>query len=110
MTLTNARQLETFKSGECDVLMLLKEPGLSLRLEQLQPGHAEMKHTHHKASQFFYVMEGRAYVEMGAENIALEKSQGLSIPPNTPHRIINQDNSTLKFLVVTQPEAAEEKY
>ena len=110
MTIANASQLEQFKRGtDYDVITLLKEPGLSVRLEQMQAGEGEVQHCHKSASQFFYVFEGTATVAVDGKIISLAKSQGLSISANTAHSIQNRENSWLKFLVVTQPEMEDGK-
>lgn len=87
----------------CDGWHLLKAPGLSVIQERVPPGRSEVRHFHHHAHQFFYVLAGKATLEVGGEVLELLPQQGCSVPPGTPHRLSNGEDVDLEFLVVSAP-------
>lgn len=89
--------------GACDGWHLLKSPDLSVIQERVPPGAAEVRHYHEKARQFFYVLSGRAAIELGDRKIVLGPGQGLAVPPLAPHRLLNPGAQDLVFLVVSAP-------
>jgi mannose-6-phosphate isomerase-like protein (cupin superfamily) len=88
---------------------LLKDASLSVKLETIEPGEGEQKHVHRQAQQYFFVMSGKALIGLEAETIALEKEEGLHIPPGVVHRIYNPFHDPVKFLVISQPDTATDR-
>jgi mannose-6-phosphate isomerase-like protein (cupin superfamily) len=73
---------EHYTWGEsCDSWHLLKDADLSVIQEQMPPNGSEVRHFHHKAQQFFFVLSGEAVIEMNNKKIALRAGEGLHIPP-----------------------------
>ena len=64
-----------------------------------------MAHYHERAHQFFFVLEGEATLEIRGEPVALGPEQGLSVPPGTPHRMVNRSDRDLSFIVVSAPKS-----
>lgn len=89
--------------GGCDGWHLLKSPGLSVIRERVPPGGAELRHYHEKAQQFFFVISGSAAMEFADKKVVLGPQQGISIPAKTPHRLLNQGDQDLTFLVISAP-------
>ncbi len=89
--------------GACDGWHLLRTPDLSVIQERVPPGAAEARHYHEKARQFFYVLSGQATLELADKKITLGPGQGLAVPPLAPHRLLNQGEQDLQFLVVSAP-------
>lgn len=95
---------EHYNWGEvCDGWHLLKSGSLSVIEERVPPGGAEARHYHRHAQQFFYVLSGRATMELPEKTLSIGPRQGMSVPPNTPHRLLNQGDQDLCFLVVSSP-------
>jgi mannose-6-phosphate isomerase-like protein (cupin superfamily) len=82
---------------------LLRRPDLSVIQERVPPGDAERKHVHARARQFFYVLEGRAVIDVEGGRVELTAGQGLEIPPGTPHQFRNDSPEPVSFLVVSAP-------
>ena len=82
---------------------LLDRPELSVIQERVPPGDRERRHFHSKARQFFYVLDGRAVLEMDGTRFELGVGQGLEIPPGAAHQFINESQSAVTFLVVSCP-------
>lgn len=89
--------------GICDGWHLLQAGDLSVIEERVPPGGAEARHYHQYAQQFFYVLSGRATMELPEQTLTLGPRQGISVPPRTPHRLLNQGEQDLCFLVVSSP-------
>lgn len=89
--------------GVCDGWHLLKSSALSVIQERVPPGGAEVKHYHEKAHQFFFVLSGEATLEIRDKKMVLGPHQGVSVPPNVPHRLLNETNQDLSFIVVSSP-------
>jgi mannose-6-phosphate isomerase-like protein (cupin superfamily) len=89
--------------GVCDGWHLLKSSALSIIQERVPPGGAEVKHYHEKAHQFFFVLSGEATLEIEDKKLALGPQQGVSVPPNVPHRLLNETKQDLSFIVVSVP-------
>ncbi len=89
----------------CDGWHLLASEGLSVIEERVPPGGGETAHLHRRAEQFFYVLAGRATMELGGEQIELGPGQGLAVPPGVVHRLRNAAADDLRFLVISAPPA-----
>lgn len=89
--------------GTCDGWHLLKSAALSVIQERVPPGGSETMHCHEKAHQFFFVLSGEATLEFQDQRLVLGPQQGVSIPPNVPHRLLNETQADLSFIVVSSP-------
>jgi mannose-6-phosphate isomerase-like protein (cupin superfamily) len=103
INITNA---EHYNWGEqCDGWHLVKSGELSIINEKMPAGTTEVKHYHKKSRQFFYILSGKACMEVQDKKFVLNPSEGIEIPPLTPHRIYNESNGDVEFLVISQPES-----
>jgi mannose-6-phosphate isomerase-like protein (cupin superfamily) len=89
--------------GDCDGWHLLKSPELSVIQERVPPGRREVRHYHQQAHQFFFVLSGRAALEVDGRSLTLTAQQGCSVPARAPHQLINEDAGDLVFLVISAP-------
>lgn len=89
--------------GICDGWHLLKSGGLSVIQERIPSGSSEVKHYHEHAHQFFFVLAGQATMEVEDKCFVLAYQQGISVPPNTTHRVTNKRDEELLLLVVSAP-------
>jgi mannose-6-phosphate isomerase-like protein (cupin superfamily) len=87
----------------CDGWHLLKSPELSVIQERMPAGTAEVRHFHHRAQQFFYILSGAAVMEVGNRIVRLSGGEGLWIPAGTPHQMKNGSGEDVHFLVISQP-------
>jgi mannose-6-phosphate isomerase-like protein (cupin superfamily) len=92
-----------FWGKACEGWHLLKSPGLSVIQERVPPGGAEARHFHERARQFFFVLAGEAVMELDGERVVLGPQQGVEVPPRVPHRLLNEGQGDLSFLVVSAP-------
>lgn len=89
--------------GVCDGWHLLKSSNLSVIQERVPPGGAEVNHYHEKAHQFFYILSGEATIEIKDKKFVLGSKEGISVPPNVPHRLLNEGSQDLSFIVISSP-------
>jgi mannose-6-phosphate isomerase-like protein (cupin superfamily) len=87
----------------CDGWHLLKSPEVSIIQERMPPGTSETRHLHNKSRQFFFILSGEATMEVDGKIEILHASQGIEIPPQTPHQILNNSNADLEFIVTSCP-------
>ncbi len=72
----------------------------------LEPGKEQKKHIAH-TNVYLYVLEGRGVLEAGDETIPLTADMLVEMPPETPHRLINNGNSRLRLLNIKAPRASK---
>jgi quercetin dioxygenase-like cupin family protein len=89
--------------SDCDGWHLVRTPELSIIEEAMPAGTRETRHHHHRARQFFYVIEGELTLEIEQEFITLHAGEGIEIAPGQVHQALNQSAATTRFLVTSQP-------
>jgi mannose-6-phosphate isomerase-like protein (cupin superfamily) len=89
--------------NRCDGWHLVKNPKLSVIQERMPAGTAEVRHFHHHAQQFFYILAGEAVMKVDGRLIVMTAGEGAWIPPGIPHQMKNDSGDELHFLVISQP-------
>lgn len=87
----------------CDGWHLAKTNALSVIQERVPPGAQEVRHLHHYAEQFFYVLSGVATMEADGTVHHLEAGQGIHIPAERAHQLSNQGAEDVTFIVISTP-------
>lgn len=87
----------------CDGWHLVKNPQLSVIQECMPAGTAEVRHFHHHAQQFFYVLVGEAVMEVDGRTMTLSVGEGVWIPTGTSHQMRNDSRDEVHFLVISHP-------
>jgi mannose-6-phosphate isomerase-like protein (cupin superfamily) len=87
----------------CDGWHLVKRPDVSVIQERVPPGAAELRHFHHHARQFFFILEGDAALKIGEDTVHLGPREGVEIPPGIPHQFRNDSDADVVFLVISVP-------
>lgn len=82
---------------------LVNRAELSVIQERVPPGDRERRHFHSAARQFFYILQGRAVIEVDDSRFDLSAGQGLEVPPGTRHKFMNESEQPVTFLVVSCP-------
>jgi mannose-6-phosphate isomerase-like protein (cupin superfamily) len=93
----------------CDGWNMVDQPGLSVKLEKMPPHTSEEMHYHEKARQFFFILKGTATFETEEGITTVAAQQGLEIPPLLRHRIINDTEEDLEFILSSQPSTAGDR-
>src|SRR5579859_2408073 len=98
------RTAEHYAWGDrCDGWHLVKNPQLSVIQERMPAGTAEVRHFHHHAQQFFYLLAGEAVMERDGRLLVLTAGDGIWIPAGQPHQMKNESGAEVHFLVISQP-------
>jgi mannose-6-phosphate isomerase-like protein (cupin superfamily) len=87
----------------CDGWHLLATPGLSVIEERMPPGTSEVRHSHQRSQQFFFVLAGTLTIEVGGVHHSLDVGDGLHVAASAPHQVFNRAAIDASFLVVSQP-------
>jgi mannose-6-phosphate isomerase-like protein (cupin superfamily) len=93
----------------CDGWNLVDRPELSVKQERMPPHTAEAEHYHRKARQFFFILQGTAVFETAEGRVEVAASQGLEIEPGLKHRIRNESDTDLVFILCSQPSTAGDR-
>ena len=88
---------------QCDGWHLLKNPQLSVIEERMPAGTKEVRHFHHRAQQFFYILSGKAIMEVDGRATTLLAGQGIWIAAETPHQMRTNSDAEVHFLLVSHP-------
>jgi quercetin dioxygenase-like cupin family protein len=87
----------------CDGWHLVSDANLSVIEERMPPGSQEQRHSHARARQFFYVLQGELTMELAGRRHSLTAGVGLEIAPGEPHQAMNKSEGEVRFLVISQP-------
>jgi mannose-6-phosphate isomerase-like protein (cupin superfamily) len=109
-TVSKYNSLKHYQWGEsCDGWNLVDEKTLSVKLERMPAHTSEQKHFHQHSQQFFYILKGEAVFEIQQGRISVKSEQGIHIEAGTMHRIINESNEDLEFILTSQPSTADDR-
>jgi len=87
----------------CEGWHLLRTEDLSVVRERMPPATSESLHRHWRAHQFFFIVAGTAMMVVEGVRSEIVAGRGIDIAPGRAHRIENQSESVLEFLVISQP-------
>ncbi|ANE50295.1 cupin domain-containing protein [Flavisolibacter tropicus] len=93
----------------CDGWNLVAEDSLSVKQERMPAKTAEAKHYHNQAQQFFYILKGIAQFEIEGDHIDVVAGEGIHIKPGQRHRILNNTDEELEFLLCSQPSTINDR-
>lgn len=68
----------------------------------LEAGQVQIKHVAH-TNVYLYVLDGIGVLEAGEETVPLSTDMLVEMPPETPHRLINNSNFQLRLLNIKAP-------
>lgn len=85
----------------CDGWRLLDADDVSVIQERMPPGSAEVLHLHTRVRQLYFVLDGKATVDVGDSCEVLGAGDAVVIEPATAHRISNRSQASMEFLVIS---------
>jgi len=88
---------------DCDGWHLVKTPDLSVIEELMPAGTSEVRHSHVKSRQFFYVLEGELTLEIEYHDFVLKKGEGIEVSPGQRHQAQNRSSNAVRIVVTSQP-------
>lgn len=75
----------------------------SLAEARLPPGGSTQGHHHVRTEEIYFILEGRAKMQVGEETREVGPGDAIAIPPGTYHQITNIGHTTLRFLCCCAP-------
>lgn len=75
----------------------------SLAEAMLPPGGTTQRHYHRRSEEIYFLLEGRAEMELEGERRELVPGEGVAIPPGAWHEITTLGDSELRFLCCCAP-------
>jgi mannose-6-phosphate isomerase-like protein (cupin superfamily) len=70
---------------------------------QIEYGGQADPHAHRDLEQAFFVLEGKAEVEIEGEREVVGPDDFIYLPPGAPHRVTPLEGSSLKILIIYSP-------
>lgn len=93
----------------CDGWWLKKGGRFTVIAETMPTGAKEIKHFHNETEQFFYVLDGILTIELNNKIYHVHKDESIVILPGVHHRVINNSNQDVQFLVVSCPDSHDDR-
>ncbi|MBZ4188210.1 cupin domain-containing protein [Niabella beijingensis] len=93
----------------CNAYVLSGSEHFSVKKESIPSGSGEQFLLHHKATQFFYILEGTASFEIDGAAFEVNAGQGIEIFPGQAHRISNNKEQLLEFIVYSTPSTDQDR-
>lgn len=104
------KPLQVYKWGDnCDGWVLDQNKFAAIKQEKMPSGTTEKLHYHATASQFFYVLAGKATFEINGQRVLVGANEGLQIHPNQQHKIMNESSKDLEFLLFSSPSTTNDR-
>jgi mannose-6-phosphate isomerase-like protein (cupin superfamily) len=85
----------------CTGWTLLTRSTLHVMEEEMAAHTQELRHLHPNVAQLYYVLDGRAVVEVARTDVETAAGQAIEIEPGDPHQIRNESDTALRFLVIS---------
>lgn len=111
MNKISTQTAEHYLWGEvCEGWHLLKSPSLSVIQERMPPHSSEVRHAHQHSQQFFFVLFGVLSIEADHAIYTLHEHQGLHLAPHIPHRVYNDSEDDVMFVVISEPPSHDDRH
>lgn len=104
MQVVSTQTAEHYSWGDrCDGWHLLRSGDLSVIQERMPPKTSEVAHFHTRSRQFFYVLSGKLSMLLDGKLNTLGPEHGLEVAPKAVHRVFNDTDSDVRFIVISTP-------
>lgn len=94
----------------CKAWSLLATNQLTIKEELIPPGFKEETHHHKVSQQFFFILAGVATFWKEGSSAQVYSGEGFFVRPGTVHSIENNGEENLRFLLISNPSADEDRY
>lgn len=89
--------------NDCDGWRLKSRGNFNVIEEQMPPKTSEVNHLHEQTEQFFYCLDGILQIDLEKSKHILNKNDSLCIRAGLAHKVSNQSDQIVRFLVVSSP-------
>ncbi len=110
MKISKSNPLSHYKWGDnCDGWNFIGRPEIGIK-QELMPAHtAEKLHFHTYAEQFFFILKGEAKFVIEDMETIVEANEGFRIQAGHKHKIMNDTNEDLEFLLSSYPSTQNDR-
>ncbi|MHA1145840.1 MAG: cupin domain-containing protein [Candidatus Helarchaeota archaeon] len=98
-----------WRDGDSGPKYLFKGPKIDGGLILYKPGQKLGKHYHNEVEETFFIMEGTPTFIIGDERVETKPGDVFSLPPKTPHDIINEGSENCKIFFIKAPYIPDDK-
>ena len=111
MVVSKHNSLRHYQWGNnCDGWNFVDEKNLGVKQEKMPANTQEQLHYHQHAQQFFFILKGVATFEIDGVAITVNENEGIHIQPMAKHKIMNNSNAEMEFILTSQPSTANDRY
>jgi len=71
---------------------------LVMRIAEIPPGGRVSRHIHPDEEQAYFILEGEGLVILNDKPYKIKKGYAVFIPLNTPHEVVNNGSTPLKYI------------
>jgi mannose-6-phosphate isomerase-like protein (cupin superfamily) len=97
------RDVAKFQADKLAKIALATTERTQLDLYCVGPGQAQKPHTHADQDKIYFVLEGRARVQVGEDEDAVDAGEAVVVRAGVPHGLVNATEQPLLVLVVVTP-------
>ena len=108
MDIIDIKSARRFSAEKASRLGLMQRPRLVCDLVCLEPGQQESRRDNSTSDELYYVIEGRAMVRIGKQEVEVEAEQAVLVPPQVQHWIANPGPGRLTALAIVTPQPGRE--
>ena len=94
---------------DCHGWTFVDTDALSVKQELMPTDTAEKLHYHEKATQFFFILKGRANFSIDGVITELREQQGIEIGPKQQHFIANKNPTDREFILYSYPSTKNDR-
>ena len=96
--------LNHYKWGDdCHGWVFIDTEALSVKQELMPPDTTETMHLHKLSTQVFFILKGRALININGVKSILKPEQGITILSGQEHCISNDQPVDLEFIIYSYP-------
>lgn len=102
--------IEHYQWGDdCHGWAFIDDNTISVKQELMPPNTSEKLHYHEKATQFFFILIGRATFFINGKQEVLNPRQGIKIKAGQKHYISNLGEVDLEFILYSNPSSKNDR-
>lgn len=92
------------KIPNADFLERTKSEILGARFWRFPPNSANTLHKHHRAEEFYFVVEGVGRIRIGDQTLTVPKYGGVLVGPGHLRQVFNDSETEVLWLIIGAPE------
>jgi len=98
------RPSNLMKIPNADFLDRTKSEQMGARLWRLPPNSANTLHKHHRAEEFYFVLEGEGRIRIGDQTLTVPKHGAVHVGPEQLRQVFNDTPNDVLWLIIGAPE------